>query len=84
MTIHARVPTEILSERRHITQRGVATAEVVRDFPLSLKGSAAEAKIVSARRRCNGREATARLSNQHDMRCQTLHPQFMSSRSNLR
>jgi len=29
----------------------VATAEVVRDFPLSLKGGAAKAKIVSATRR---------------------------------
>jgi len=37
----------------------VATAEVVRDFPLSLKGGAAKAKIVSATRRKQTRETPA-------------------------
>jgi hypothetical protein len=54
--------------RSKISHYTLVGANYVRDFPLLLKCSSEEAQIVSARRRCNGREATARLSNQHASR----------------
>jgi hypothetical protein len=82
--MYCRKPGEILRGelREFFKQKGTKAAKnpfgYTREYLCFVRCLLFKTKVVSASRRCNGREATARLSNQYASR--VGHPEFTSAR----